>query len=59
VSVALRPESVVGGVDAAPQDGGKGVEITLLSGAAGTLAIVSGTTDPERARATIARFVGV
>ena len=59
VSVALRPESADGGVDATPQESVHGLEITLLSGAGGTLAIVSGTTDPERARSTVARFVGV
>jgi hypothetical protein len=35
------------------------VAITLLGSAEGTLAIVEGTTDPERARAEIARIVGV
>jgi adenylyltransferase/sulfurtransferase len=33
--------------------------ITLVGSAEGTLAIVEGTTDPERARAEIARLVGV
>lgn len=35
------------------------IELALLSSAAGTLAIVSGTTDPERARSIVARYLGV
>lgn len=35
------------------------LEIALLSSDAGTLAIVSGTTDPERARSIVARYLGV
>jgi hypothetical protein len=33
--------------------------LTLLAGEVATLAIVSGTTDTERARALVARFVGI
>jgi molybdopterin/thiamine biosynthesis adenylyltransferase len=35
------------------------IELALLSGAAGTFAIVSGTTDPERARSLVSRYLGV
>ena len=35
------------------------IEFALLSSDAGTLAIVSGTTDPERARSIVARYLGV
>lgn len=38
---------------------GASVELALLSSDAGTLAIVSGTTDPERARSLVARYLGV
>jgi len=35
------------------------IELALLSGAAGAFAIVSGTTDPERARSLVSRYLGV
>jgi adenylyltransferase/sulfurtransferase len=37
----------------------KSIELAILSSDAGTLAIVSGTTDPERARALVARYIGM
>ena len=44
----------------ASSDGARAsIELALLSSDAGTLAIVSGTTDPERARSIVARYLGV
>ena len=44
----------------ASSDGARAsIELALLSSDAGTLAIVSGTSDPERARSIVARYLGV
>jgi adenylyltransferase/sulfurtransferase len=45
--------------ETSPDGARSSIEIALLSSDAGTLAIVSGTTDPERARSMVARYLGV
>lgn len=45
--------------EAAQVDGRRCVELSVLSGQAGAFAIVGGTTDPERARAIVARYLGI